>query len=178
MPFKPHSPYFRPKIIKVAKLDEMPHMFTSNDEAHGYWTLIQRQMVQYMPFLTSVTAQLGLQHLVKEREIERMLLSVKKNAKIDRFIADSRYWLQRWIEAFEPLFKHRARNAETENEAYLGAINLRIEYLLLYVYTAIPRFSGLVTAKGLTPQYREITVWAETLVAARPSCGFAMDIVE
>lgn len=175
MPFKPHSPYFRPKIIKVAKLDEMPHMFTSNDEAHGYWTLIQRQMVQYMPFLTSVTAQLGLQHLVKEREIERMLLSVKKNAKIDRFIADSRYWLQRWIEAFEPLFKHRARNAETENEAYLGAINLRIEYLLLYVYTAIPRFSGLVTAKGLTPQYREITVWAETLVAARPSCGFAMD---
>lgn len=175
MPFKPHSPYFRPKVIKIAKLDEMPHMFTSNDEAHGYWTLIQRQMVQYIPYLTAVTAQLGLPHLVSKAEIEKKLLSVKKNAKIDRFIADSRYWLQRWIEAFEPLFKHRARNAHEEKEAYLGAINLRIEYLLLYIYTCIPRFSGLITAKSLTPRYREIVVWAETLVAARPSCGFAMD---
>lgn len=175
MPFKPHSPYFRPKFIKVTKLNEMPHMFTSNDEAHGYWTLIQRQMVQYIPYLTAVTTQLRIPHLVSNEEIEKRLLSVKKNEKIDRFIADSRYWLQRWIEAFEPLFKHRARNAHTDKEAYLGAINLRIEYLLLYIYTAIPRFSALVTAKGLTPQYREITVWAETLVAARPNCGFAMD---
>lgn len=175
MPFKPHSPYFRPKFIKVTKLNEMPHMFTDNDEAHGYWTLIQRQMVQYIPYLTAVTTQLRIPHLVSNDEIEKRLLSVKKNEKIDRFIADSRYWLQRWLEAFEPLFKHRARNANEDKEAYLGAINLRIEYLLLYIYTAIPRFSNLATAQGLTPQYREITVWAETLVAARPSCGFAMD---
>lgn len=175
MSFGEESPYFRPKITKIAKLDELPQVFENYDEAHGYWTLIMRQMVQYIPFLTAVTAQLGLPHLVSRTEIEEKLMSVKKNAKIDKFIAESRYWLQRWIEAFEPLFQKRARNAHVDKEAYLGVINLRIEYLLLYIYTAIPRFSGLATAKELTEQYKELTIWAEALVSARPNCGFAMD---
>lgn len=150
-------------------------MFQSFEEANGYWSLVQRQMVQYIPMLTMTTAQLALTKAVNEAELETKLASVKQNPKISAFIAESRYWLQRWIEAYEPQYQAFCRNAANDPQSYLQAVNLRIEYLILYIYTAIPRFSGLVTAKGLTPQYREINVLAEILLAARPNCGFAMD---
>lgn len=60
-------------------------------------------------------------------------------------------------------------------DPYLQAINLRIEYLILSVYTAMTRFSPLEAALALTPQYHEINVIAETLISHRPNCGFAMD---
>lgn len=150
-------------------------MFKSYEEAHGYWSLVQRQMVQYIPMLTMTTAQLALTKAVDDADLETRLNSIKQNPKISKFIAESRYWLQRWIEAWDPHYQAVTRNAHNDMEAYLQAVNLRIEYLILYIYTTIPRFSGLITAKGLTTQYREINTLAEILLSARPNCGFAMD---
>ena len=174
-PFTKHSPYFRPKITSITKLEDLPQVFQTFDEANGYWALLQRQMVQYIPVLTVLTAQLGLSRIKSEAELSAKLDSVKQHPKISHFIAESRYWLQRWIEAFNPYFRATVRNAERDYQSYLVACNIRVEYLILYIYTAVPRFSGLITAKGLTPQYREINTLAETLLRARPSCGFAMD---
>lgn len=175
LPFTKHSPYFRPKQSSITSLEEMPRVFSSYDEAQGYWGLLQRQMVQYIPILTVTSSQLQLSRISDEAELERKLSSVKQNPKISKFVAESRYWLQRWIEAYDPLYQAAAHNKHQDMQSYLQAVNLRIEYLVLYIYTAIPRFSGLITAKGLTPQYREINTLAEILLQARPNCGFAMD---
>lgn len=175
MPFTKHSPYFRPKQSTIKSLEELPRVFSSFDEAQGYWGLLQKQMVQYVPILTMTTNQLNLPKVTDEAELERKLASVKQNPRVSKFIAESRYWLQRWIEAFDPIYQGTLQNKKSDLLPYLQAANLRIEYLILYIYTAIPRYSGLVTAKGLTPQYREINFLAETLLQARPNCGFAMD---
>lgn len=175
LPFTKHSPYFRPKLSRITTLDEMPLVFTDMDETQGYWALVQKHMVQNLPMLTMVTSRLALTRATSEAELEVKLASVKQNPLVSKFVAEARYWLQRWIEAYEPLFQGISRNSVHDAKAYLQAISLRIEYLILYIYTTIPRFSGLITAKGLTPQYREINRFAETLLVARPNCGFAMD---
>jgi hypothetical protein len=175
MPFSKHSPYFRPKQSHVVSLDDMPRAFQTQDEAQSYWILLQKQMVAYVPVLTSTTAQLNLTRVVDEHELEMKLESVKQNPRIAKFVAESRYWLQRWAEAFDPLYIAATRNSQNDLHTYMQAANMRIEYLILYIYTAIPRYSGLVTAKGLTPQYHEINVLAEMLLQSRPSCGFSMD---
>lgn len=175
LPFTKHTPYFRPKLSGIVSLDAMPRAFRDMDETLGYWALVQRGMVQHIPMLTRITSRLALTRADSEAELETKLASVKQNPGVSSFIADSRHWLQRWIEAYEPLFQALASNSAKDSRAYLQAINLRVEYLILYVYTTTPRFSGIVTAKGLTPQYREINRFAETLLAARPNCGFAMD---
>ncbi|KAH7308714.1 C6 zinc finger domain-containing protein [Stachybotrys elegans] len=174
-PFTRSSPYFRPRLSAITSLGDMPQIFQNLSEAQGYWTLVQRQMVQYLPLLTVTTVRLQLPRATNEMEVEAKLASVKQNPMINKFIADSRYWLQRWSEAFEPLFQSAARNSKQAPQLYLHGATLRIEYLILYIYTAIPRFSGLVTAKGLRPQYQEINVLAETLLASLPRCGFSMD---
>ncbi|KAH8711701.1 hypothetical protein HC256_008514 [Beauveria bassiana] len=174
-PFTKHSPYFRPKRTSITTLQEMPREFKDMEETQGYWALVQKNMVQYMPLLTATTAQLALAKASSEAEVEAKLTAIRQNPSISNFIADCRYWIQRWSEAYEPLYQGFLRNAHTDPAPYLHAINLRIEYLILYVYTTVPRYSGLITARGLTPQYREITVLAETLLQARPNCGFAMD---
>src|SRR6478735_8730254 len=88
---------------------------------------------------------------------------------------ESRSWLHRWSTSFSPLLKTASDNQSTDFQSYLNAINLHIEFLILYVYTAMPRYSGIETAKDLTPQYQQINAIAETLIASRPNCGFAMD---
>lgn len=174
-PFTKHSPYFRPKQSNIKSLDDMPKDFKDLEEAQGYWSLVQRAMVSHLPMLTMVSSRLGLTRAVSEAELDTKLSSVKQNPEITKFIAETRYWLSRWVEALQPLYQTICRNSAEHKQTYLQAINLRIEYLILYIYTTIPRFSGLVTAKGLTPQYREINQLAEILLKARPNCGFAMD---
>lgn len=175
LPFTKHSPYFHPKQSNITSLDDLPRVFSSFDEAEGYWALLQKQMVQYIPILTMTTTKLDLHRVTDEAELDQKLRSVRQSPPIAKFIAESRYWLQRWIEAFEPVFSSAVSGKEEDAQAYLQAANMRIEYLVLYIYTAVPRFSGLVAAKGLTPQYREINSLAEALLRARPQGGFAMD---
>jgi hypothetical protein len=175
MPFTRHSPYFRPKKSHITSLDDMPLVFPTFEEAQGYWTLLQKWMVQYIPILTMVTSQLSLTKTTDLAELDRKFTSVRQNPKISKFVAESRYWLQRWIEAFDPIFNAAVRDKHNDLQPYMQAAHLRIEYLVLNIYTAIPRYSGLITARGLTPQYREINVLAESLLRARPICGFAMD---
>lgn len=175
MPFTKHTPYFRPKLSNIACLEDLPPNFSSFDEAQGYWGLLQKQMVQHIPLLTKTTTQLNLAKVTSDFELSQKLASVKQNPEITKFIAGTRYWLQRWIEAFDSIFQTALGNKEKDPQSYLQAANLRIEYLILYIYTAIPRFSGLMAAKSLTPQYREMSMLAETLLQVRPNCGFAMD---
>ncbi|UNI22246.1 hypothetical protein JDV02_008150 [Purpureocillium takamizusanense] len=175
LPFTKHSPYFRPKLSSITCLEEMPAHFKDMDEVQGYWGLVQRNMVQHIPMLTLMTTRLALTKAVNEADLEARLASVKQNTQITDFVAESRYWLQRWVEAFEPLFQSSCRKSVSDPKGYLQTISIRIEYLILYIYTTLPRFSGLITVKGLTTQYKEINKYAETLLMARPSCGFAMD---
>lgn len=175
MPFDRQSPYFRPKQSTITSLEELPRVFSSLDEAQGYWALLQKQMVQYMPVLALTTKQLNLTRLRDEAELEGKLASVKLNPRISKFVAESRYWLQRWIEAYDALYQPLLEKKESNLQSYLHAASLRVEYLVLDIYTALPRYSDLETAKALTPRYREINVLAETLLNARPNCGFAMD---
>ncbi|KAK2592444.1 hypothetical protein QQS21_009860 [Conoideocrella luteorostrata] len=174
-PFTKHSPYFRPRQSHINSLDNLPRTFKDLDEAQGYWSLVQKAMVSHLPMLTMITAQLGLTRATSETELDMKLSSVKQNPQIGKFIAETRYWLSRWVEALEPVYQAICRNSVNDRQTYLNAINLRIEYLILYIYTTVPRYSGLVTARGLTPQYREINFLAETLLRSRPNCGFAMD---
>ncbi|RBR21911.1 hypothetical protein FVER53590_13117 [Fusarium verticillioides] len=174
-PFTKHSPYFRPKQTNIRVIEDMPAVFSSLDEAHGYWTLLQRQLVQYIPLLTATTAQLALTKVRDMRELEMKLDSVRQNPRISKFLEESRHWLQRWSTSFSPLLQTAQDNRQSDEQSYLQAINFHIEFLILYIYTAMPRYSGVETAKDLTPQYRELNAIAETLIASRPNCGFAMD---
>lgn len=175
MPFTKHSPYFRPKISNITSLETLPAVFASLEEAQGYWSLLQKQMVQNVPLLMSATSQLNLSKMTDDTELERRLASVKKDPKISAFVAESRKWLHRWIEAFDPLFEAKMRDRIRDMQRYLEAANLRIEYLILEIYTSMTRFSDVQVANGLTPQYRELNTLAEALLQARPNCGFAMD---
>ncbi|PTB70221.1 hypothetical protein BBK36DRAFT_1164775 [Trichoderma citrinoviride] len=175
IPFTKHSPYFRPKLTRISSLDDMPRHFTSWDEMRDYWGLVQRQMVRHVPMLTRVTADLALHKTTDPAELDRKFASLKSNATLSKFIAESRYWLQRWTEAYEPMYQAVLRDAQTDRAQYLQAMSIRIEYLILYIYTTVPRYSSLITVKGLTPQYREINSLAEMLLKSRPNCGFAMD---
>ncbi|KAG5747535.1 hypothetical protein H9Q70_009786 [Fusarium xylarioides] len=174
-PFTKHSPYFRPKQTNIRVIEDMPAVFSSLDEAHGYWTLLQRQLVQYIPLLTTTTAQLALTKVKDMKELEMKLDSVRQNPRISKFLEESRHWLQRWSTSFSPLLQTAQDNRQNDEQSYLQAINFHIEFLILYIYTAMPRYSGVETAKDLTPQYRELNAIAETLIASRPNCGFAMD---
>jgi hypothetical protein len=153
----------------------MPRMFKSWDEMRDYWGLVQRQMVRHVPMLTKLTTELALHKTTDVAEIEKKFGSLKTNPVLSKFIAESRYWLQRWTETYEPMHQTIIQNATTDRALYLQALSIRIEYLILYVYTTVPRYSSLITVRGLTPQYREITVLAEKLLQSRPNCGFAMD---
>ncbi|TFA99060.1 hypothetical protein CCMA1212_009103 [Trichoderma ghanense] len=175
IPFTKHSPYFRPRLTRISSLDDMPRHFTSWDEMRDYWGLVQRQMVRHVPMLTRVTADLALHKTTDPAELDRKFASLKSNATLSKFIAESRYWLQRWTEAYEPMYQAILRDAEADRAQYLKAMSIRIEYLILYIYTTVPRYSSLITVKGLTPQYREINTLAEMLLKSRPNCGFAMD---
>ncbi|EYB25679.1 hypothetical protein FG05_02805 [Fusarium graminearum] len=174
-PFTKHSPYFRPRQTNITVIDDMPAAFSTLDEAHGYWTLLQRFMVQYIPLLTATTAQLALPKVKDRGELIAKLSSVRQNPRIAKFLEDSRLWLHRWSASFSPLLQAVSDNQQNDSQSYLAAINLHIEFLILYVYTSMPRYSGLETAKDLTPQYSQINAIAETLIASRPNCGFAMD---
>ena len=175
MPFDRQSPYFRPKQSSITSLEELPRVFSSFDEAQGYWALLQKQMVQYMPVLALTTKQLNLSRVKDDAELEEKLARAKLNPRISKFVAESRYWLQRWIEAYDALYQPLLEKKDSDPQAYLHAANLRVEYLILDIYTALPRYCDLETAKALTPRYREINMLAETLLRARPNCGFAMD---
>ncbi|KAF4991552.1 hypothetical protein FGRMN_7755 [Fusarium graminum] len=174
-PFTKHSPYFKPKQTNITVIEDMPPAFSTLDEAHGYWTLLQRQMVQYIPLLTATTAQLALPKVKDMVELRAKLTGVTQNPRIAKFLEESRYWLNRWSNSFSPLLQVTSDNRHDYMQPYLQAINLHIEFLILYIYTAMPRYSDLETARALTPQYREINVIAETLIASRPNCGFSMD---
>ncbi|ODA84191.1 hypothetical protein RJ55_02709 [Drechmeria coniospora] len=175
LPFTKLTPYFRPKLTRITELRDLPPAFRDMDEAHGYWALVQRSMVRSIPMLSMVTSRLALTKAASEAEVESKLATVKQNPDVSEFVATSRRWLRSWSDAYEPLFREACRNSSKHSDVHLEALNLRVEYLLLYIYTTIPRFSGLGTAKGLTTQYREINRLAETLLSATPSCGFAMD---
>ncbi|KAK5999235.1 hypothetical protein PT974_01627 [Cladobotryum mycophilum] len=162
-------------LTTITSLDAMPNEFQAWDEMQDYWTLVQRQMVFHLPMLTRITSQLGLTKIKSMAELETKLSSVRKHPEIGKFIADSKYWMQRWIEAFQPLYTSIMDNAENDPHLHLQAMSTRIEYLILYIYTAIPRYSSIVIAKDLTPQYQEINTLAEKLLESRPNCGFAMD---
>ncbi|CAM1501530.1 Fc.00g035140.m01.CDS01 [Cosmosporella sp. VM-42] len=174
-PFTKHSPYFRPKQSNITTLEEMPAVFRTFDEVAGYWALLQRNMVVYIPFLTATTAQLALIKVTDLKELEARLASVRQNPKIAKFVDESRHWLQRWVKAFDPMYQHACNNRHIDPQPYLQVLNFRIEYLILYIYTAVPRFSSLENARSLTPQYLELNRIAETLISTRPNCGFAMD---
>ncbi|KAG5978338.1 hypothetical protein E4U55_006225 [Claviceps digitariae] len=174
-PFTKHSPYFRPRQSNIKTLEVLPPTFRGFEEAQGYWVLVQKVMVSHLPLLTMITSQLRLTRVFAEAELEQKLSSVKQNPRIRAFLEETRYWLSRWAQAFEPVYKSICRDAVANPTTYYHAINVRIEYLILFIYTTIPRFSDLVTAKRLTPQYREINRHAETLLRSRPNCGFAMD---
>lgn len=174
-PFSKHSPYFRPRLTHVTDIDEMPVIFASFEESAAYWSLVQKQMVKSLPLLTMTTAKLRLPHARSEAEVEMKLNSIRQNEQLSAFVADSRFWIQRWFAAYEPLYLDAVRNAENNRQLYLEAINVRMEYLILYIYTTMPRYAGLITARGLTPQYREMAQHAETLMASQQTCGFAMD---
>ncbi|KAF7560449.1 hypothetical protein G7046_g3697 [Stylonectria norvegica] len=174
-PFTKHSPYFKPKQSNIKLLEEMPAAFTTFDEANGYWSLLQRQMVQYIPVLTGTTNQLALSKITDISELEQKLASVRKNPKIAKFVDESRYWLQRWSQSFDPMYQAAVANRANNMSPYLQALNLRVEYLILYIYTAIPRYAGIENSRALTPQYQEINVLAEVLISNRPNCGFSMD---
>ncbi|KAG6119582.1 hypothetical protein E4U14_005189 [Claviceps sp. LM454 group G7] len=174
-PFTKNSPYFRPRQFNITTLDNLPSTFRNLEEARGYWSLVQKFTVSHLPLLTLLTSQLCLTRAVSNLDIERKLSSVKKQPRIGNFVIESRHWLSRWIEAFEPVYKTICREATAEPQNYLSAMSLRIEYLILCIYSTIPRFSCLTTAEGLTPRYREINRLAEILLRSRPNCGFAMD---
>ena len=174
-PFTKNSPYFKPKESFITTLESLPPVFEHIDQSRGYWTLVQKQMVGTLPLLTAVTASLDLPRVYDETEFARKLGGIKMHPKIAKFVADSKYWLQRWGEAFDPLFRQAEANQHHDFQLYLEMAAIRAEYLLLCVYTTLPRFSGIVVAKSLTPQYREMVFLAERLLAARPHCGFAMD---
>ncbi|KAJ4310671.1 hypothetical protein N0V84_010852 [Fusarium piperis] len=174
-PFTKYSPYFKPRITSITKIEDMPPVFSSFDEARDYWSLLQRQMVGYVPMLTVVTAQLGLTKVKDMGELDMKLSSVTKNPRISKFVEESRYWLQRWSKSFDPLLQSASNNQQTYMQPYLVAIDLRIEFLILYVYTAMPRYTGIDKARELTPYYQEINTLAEILISCRPSCGFAMN---
>lgn len=174
-PFTKHSPYFRPRRSNVSTLDDLPLVFQDLEQAQGYWSLVQKAMVSHIPMLTMISSKLGLTRVTSEAELDMKLSSVKENPQIGRFVAEARYWLSRWVDALEPVYQVICRNSANDPQTYLHALNLRVEYLVLYIYTTLPRFSGLVTAKELTPHYREINRLTETLLQARRNCGFAMD---
>lgn len=174
-PFTKYSPYFRPRQTTITSIEDMPPAFRTFGEAQGYWSLLQCQMVQYIPFLSATTALLALPRVTEIEHLEAKLGGVRQNPKIAKFVDESRYWLQRWCDSFSPLLHSASANRHSDFQSYLQAINLRIEYLILYIYTAMPRFSDLETALALTPYYKELNVIAETLISCRPNCGFAMD---
>ncbi|KAL6900091.1 hypothetical protein GGI43DRAFT_406285 [Trichoderma evansii] len=175
VPFTKNSPYFRPKLTNIVSLDDMPRAFKSWDEMRDYWGLVQRQMVRHVPMLNKLTADLALRRIVDVAEIEKKFAGLRSNPTLVKFIAESRYWLQRWTETYEPMYHAIMQNAKSNRSLYLQALSLRIEYLIIYIYTTVPRYSSLITVRGLTPQYREINALAEELLQARPNCGFAMD---
>lgn len=175
LPFTKHSPYFRPKLSHITTLEGMPAAFSTFEEVQGYWMLVQKSMVGHLPLLTVSTSRMALPYAKNEAEVEAKLASIRDNKQLMDFVADSRYWLQRWQEAFDPLLQTFALNRAEDPEPYMEAINLRMDYLIMYIYTSLPRFKGLATSKGLTPQYREINYIAETLLRARPTRGFSMD---
>lgn len=153
----------------------MPRLFKSWDEMRDYWGLVQRQMVRHVPMLNKLTSELALRRTIDVAEIEKKFGGLRSNPTLVKFIAESRYWLQRWSEAYEPMRQAILHNAKNNRSLYLQALSCRIEYLILYIYTTVPRYSSLITVRGLTPQYREITTLAEELLRSRPNCGFAMD---
>ncbi|KAM0424995.1 hypothetical protein ACHAPT_009796 [Fusarium lateritium] len=174
-PFTKYSPYFRPRITSIKNIEDMPLAFSSFDEARDYWSLLQRQMVGHVPMLTATTAQLGLSRVTDMGELEIKLSSVTQNPRISKFVDESRYWLQRWSQSFDPLLQSASNNRQNDLQPYLVAINLRIEFLILFIYTAMPRYTGIDKARVLTPYYQEINTLAEILISCRPNCGFAMD---
>ncbi|PHH64357.1 hypothetical protein CDD81_4714 [Ophiocordyceps australis] len=175
VPFSKVTPYFRPKLSSILSLQDMPLVFQHMDEALGYWALVQKNMVQHIPMLAMATSQLALTRVASERELEMKLFSMRKNPLISKFIAESRYWLQRWNAAYLELYQLSTCEPVNSSSHHLKAINLRVEYLILYVYTTMTRFSGISTARALTPQYMEINLLCERLLRAQQHCGFAMD---
>ncbi|PNP46409.1 hypothetical protein TGAMA5MH_02446 [Trichoderma gamsii] len=175
LPFTKNSPYFRPKLTNIVSLDDMPRAFKSWDEMRDYWGLVQRQMVRHVPMLHKLTCELALHRTHDVAEIEKKFGSLRSNPTLVKFIAEGRYWLQRWTETYEPMHQAIVKNAKADRSLYLQALSIRIEYLILYIYTTVPRYSSLITVRGLTPQYREINALAEELLRCRPNCGFAMD---
>ncbi|PHH75325.1 hypothetical protein CDD82_4489 [Ophiocordyceps australis] len=177
VPVSKVTPYFRPKLASILSLKGMPSMFKDMDEALGYWALVQKNMVQHIPMLAMATWRLALTRVASESELEMKLFRMRKNPLISQFITESRFWLQRWNAAYQEVYHLAASESLGMDKPshHLKAINLRVEYLILYVYTAMTRFSSLSTARALTPQYMEINLLCERLLRAQKHCGFAMD---
>jgi hypothetical protein len=117
----------------------MPRAFKSWDEMRDYWGLVQRQMVRHVPMLNKLTTELALHRMHDVVEIEKKFGSLRSNPVLVKFIAETRYWLQRWTETYEPMHQAIVQNAKADRSLYLQALSLRIEYLILYVYTPISR---------------------------------------
>ena len=63
------------------------------------------------------------------------LESVKQNPRISQLAAESRYWLQRWAEAFDPLYRGNTKQ-QNDLHTYMQTANMRLSFLILYIYTA------------------------------------------
>lgn len=174
-PFSKHTPYFRPKLTHVTELEKMPQYFKDYEETIAYWSLVQKRLVRSLPLLTATTSKLALPRAKDEAEVAAKLDSILEDQQLCEFVADSRFWINRWFSAYEPLYNETLRNRHVNQQAYLDAINTRLEFLIISVYQSLTRYSPLSTARSLTPVYREMAEHAEALMKARPTCGFAMD---
>ncbi|KAF4119948.1 Fungal Zn(2)-Cys(6) binuclear cluster domain [Geosmithia morbida] len=175
LPFSKHCPYFRPKHSNITSLGTLPITFSSIEEAWSYWGLLQKHLMQHQPLFIAATSQIDLAQVTDDADLERRFARAREMPEFSELITETRYWLQRWCEAFDPLYENKLRERDQDRQGYLEAASLRIEYLVAFIYGKLTRYSKLEIAMALTPQYRELNMLSETLLQARPSCGFSMD---
>ncbi|EOO01104.1 putative c6 zinc finger domain-containing protein [Phaeoacremonium minimum UCRPA7] len=162
--------------VKEYPVHKVPESFADLDEARQWWDLVQHWVLQ---FPRTVVIQLV-------REIERVgpeaaqkldMCDVPGVRDLQRHNLEL---LERWNAAFWPLYNARRHSKRADEEGYLRAVSLQIQYLVAWMSTRSICFSEYETMYQLTPQFREINRLGAVLLPRQPKAGgcseaFTMD---
>ena len=165
----------RPQEYPIHKL---PESFADLAEARQWWDLVQHWVLQ---FPRTVVEQLV-------QEVERVGPEAAKEMKLDLcdvpgvrdLQRQNLTMLERWNAAFWPLYNSTRHNKRADEDSYLRATSLQIQYLIAWIGTRSICFSEYETMYQLTPQFREINRLGAVLLPKQPKAGgcseaFTMD---
>ncbi len=155
----------------------IPASFADLAEARQWWNLAQYWMFELPRAMVPELDRMKTAAATPKKAIEMDIYRIPGARELQRASAEC---LKAWNAAFCPLYHAALQNKKADEETYLMAISLQLQYLTQSINVQSACHSDYRAIYMITPQFREINRLAGILLPRQPKLGgcsesFTMD---